>query len=125
MFNRKGSFNYYYEDENGDNPTGLSGEINFEGKYNFSPGEHCVMYEKDGSGYPGSPPEFELYDFRATNKGLDAKLIGEWLENKFENDSLRDRLIEHITECIEDERLSYEENKWDYLIEAELDKNNG
>lgn len=120
MNSRKGSFSYYYEDENGTNPTGLSGEIKFEGKYNFSPGEPCVMYYPDGSGYPGSPPEFELYDFVPTNVGLDKKIIGDWLQNKFEEDCLRERLIEHICSEIEGAREAYEEDKLDSLRENRL-----
>jgi len=111
----KGSFEYYYEDENGYNPTGLSGEIKFEGKYHFTPGEEMVRYYKDGSGYPGSPPEFEFYEFVPTNPGLDKKIIGDWLYEKFQESGLRDRLIEHVSECIKDEEDFAMENHMDYL----------
>lgn len=123
MFNRKGSFSYYYEDTEGLNHTGIPGELKFQGSYNFSPGEKEVRYYKDGSGHPGCPPEFELYNFDCTHidgmetHPLDGKSLGLWLECKFEDEVLRDGLIQHILEELEDERQSYEENKLDYLRE--------
>lgn len=108
---KTGSFKYFYEDENGDSPLGIAGEIIFEGEYNFSPAEPMVMYYKDGSGYPGYPTEFELYGFHATK--LDktpltkeqGESVGDWLYDIFTSDKYRDNLIDSITEDIEDDRL--------------------
>jgi len=38
------------------------------------PGESAVRYHADGSGYPGSPDEFELVDIRPANLELAERL---------------------------------------------------
>ena len=43
-------------------------EIEVEG--NYYPEEHEVRYYKDGSGYPGSPSEFEIQNIKITKGTL-------------------------------------------------------
>ena len=101
------NFDYFYEDENGDNPLKIVGEISFEGEYYFTPEEPMVMYYPDGSGYPGSPAEIETYNFIATKiddlvlTAEQGKIVGDWLDNLFhQNSELNNYLEEHIGEKI-------------------------
>lgn len=110
MFNsHKGGFDYSYEDENGENPLNLPGEIAFEGKFIASPEEKMVLYFPDGSGYPGSPAEIESYEFIAikiddlTLTPEQGKIVGRWLEKLFhQNSQLNNYLEEHIAEKLAD-----------------------
>jgi hypothetical protein len=54
----KGSINWPFEDENR--------ELEFKIDYTFQPGEKMVRYYKNGSGYPGSPDEIEMYNIICT-----------------------------------------------------------
>lgn len=38
--------------------------VGIEFDFDYTPGEPMVMYEADGSGYPGSPPEGEITKVR-------------------------------------------------------------
>jgi len=38
------------------------GDLVFEIEYRYTPEEPMVMYYADGSGYPGSPAEIEIYN---------------------------------------------------------------
>ena len=38
-------------------------------EFDIDPGEPMVMYYSDGSGYPGSPPEFYLTEITVTSVG--------------------------------------------------------
>ena len=41
-------------------------EIKAELGYEYTPGEKAVMYDRDGSGYPGSPATAELCEIKIT-----------------------------------------------------------
>jgi len=44
---------------------GVSGMlVGVEFDFDYTPGEPMVMYDADGSGYPGSPPEGEITEVR-------------------------------------------------------------
>ncbi len=45
---------------------GFQSSLDVEIEYNITPGEKTVMYDKDGGGYPGSPPVPELEAVRVT-----------------------------------------------------------
>jgi hypothetical protein len=77
-------------------------------KYSFSfcftEGEPMVKYYPDGSGYPGSDPEFEIYDvqvvsvegengFVQVDEELKEYLLGMFEENK-------ERVIEEVSESL-------------------------
>lgn len=64
-------------------------EIEVEG--NYYPEEHEVRYYKDGSGYPGSPSEFETQDIKII-KGNLCDFI-DYLDGKKD-------LWEHLTELV-------------------------
>lgn len=48
----------------------LSKELTIEVEGTYYPEEPMVMYCADGSGYPGSPSEFEIQDIKITKGNL-------------------------------------------------------
>lgn len=48
----------------------LSKELIIEVEGTYYPEEPMVMYYPDGSGYPGSPSEFEIQDIKITKGNL-------------------------------------------------------
>jgi hypothetical protein len=71
------TFKYEFDDEDGINPTKQPMKFMFDVTCSFSPGEKMVKYLKDGSGYPGSPPEVELIKVELLNTDLTTNQIQE------------------------------------------------
>ena len=69
----------------------LSKELTIEIEGTYYPEEPMVMYYADGSGYPGSPSEFEIQDIEIT-KGNLCDLI-DYLNGNTD-------LWEHLTELV-------------------------
>lgn len=110
------SINYTFEDEDGINPTGEPLDLEFNLEYNFSPGEPMVMYYPDGSGYPGSPLEIEIYKASCENHFPEflCKQLSDWFL-KYLDDSpiVRERIEDRICEDMEEARYSYDEDRDD------------
>lgn len=72
--------------------------------YCFTEGEPMVKYYPDGSGYPGSDPEFEISDIQIVSVGgQDGELeltddLKSFLLNKFEE--IKEEVIERISEFL-------------------------
>ena len=69
----------------------LSHDLELEIEGNYTPEEPMVMYYADGSGYPGSPSEFEIQNIKIT-KGNLCDLI-DYLNGNTD-------LWEHLTELV-------------------------
>jgi hypothetical protein len=72
-------------------------EINYLGvpltvQGTYYAGDPQVMYESDGGGYPGSPPEFEILGITVSDSFID---IWELLSNK-QMDEITELAIEKI-----------------------------
>lgn len=110
------SISYSFEDEDGINPTCKPLDLEFTLEYNYSPGEPMVMYYADGSGYPGSPPEIEIYKASCENDFNPATLkqLSDWfLKYLDDSPNVRERIEDRICEDMEEARYSYDEDKYD------------
>ncbi len=77
--------------------------------YRITPGEPMVMYYPDGSGYPGSPDEFEILSVK-----IHEHLYPEWLDilnsSFMQTIDMDDDLRERIREaCARDAQGQYED----------------
>tara|TARA_B100000749_G_C18450038_1_gene475945 strand:+ start:17565 stop:17912 length:348 start_codon:yes stop_codon:yes gene_type:complete len=95
---------------------GRAGQIwvDFTLHFDAHPGEKMVMYYRDGSGYPGSPPTIELTEVEVTAMGRedDTEIRPghpEWFE-------LLDRIVRT---AVQDEWDSYLEDCVEQMNEAE------
>lgn len=87
----------------------LSLEVDLE--YDFIPGEKMVRYDRDGSGYPGSPASAEFVSAMVTSCEVDGKQQkrdGQWYWGVFDVvvvdlidrdwDRFREKCIEHFND---------------------------
>lgn len=82
----------------------------FRIEYGVASGERMVMYDRDGGGYPGSPPECEILQAECLQiidetsdrklSGPESRSVGQWFMDQIEADN---RLRERIeAACFED-----------------------
>ena len=65
------SVTWTIDDENGTNPTGKPGVIEFDVMFEFEPGDPGIMRDSNMDGYPGFPPQAHIDSALCTHLWLD------------------------------------------------------
>lgn len=95
------------DDEDGENPLGKPGEFEFNVAFDYDPGDPGYMYDANGDGYPGHPPNAtitgaecivirleELPQRPPTEK--ENKMLEDWFLNVLDHDK---KLCQQIEAC--------------------------
>jgi hypothetical protein len=87
-------------------------DADFELGYLYIPGEEEVKYYPDGSGYPGSPEQLELYDIKCTKvyfedyeiENPEEPLSGEMYDLFVDNEEMiKERILQDIYDSYYDD----------------------
>ena len=91
--------------------------------FSYSPGEPMVRYYPDGSGYPGSPPEFdcvESFEINEFERAIDGNVCNEDPDNWEYTDF--DDVVGPRRDCIEaDVRAALDSGDYDEVIMENAD----
>lgn len=103
MVSKKGRMSYTLEEVDYGN---TCIDIEYEFDYTYDPPEPMVRYYSDGSGYPGSPEQIEIYDVVCTKVCFDEydmvpdKSLSDEMVNIFWNH--QEKIEEYVAEKVYD-----------------------